>query len=1251
MKSKLKDKKKWLYRCLMSLMIGFMSLTNMTLPTKAGMVSVNIQTVSGHPYRGTGPGHGQYVERFDSNAEILTVNGQRVFCIEPWAILNNGASMTQANLDSILDSSTRLTLSKIGYYGYWQSNKTIEDYMTTQIMIWEARGWSFSQVPSYYASKKADIQNRMSLHTRELSFNNAHQQIKVGETVKLTDSNGVLSKYMKAAGYSTQNHTYSAKGFNFYWSGNDLYMTPTMDADDTVSFRFKNIPDADEGTGIVYYNGNAQKTAPLDTVSDPTRSIITFDVLKYGKIRITKHDVASDKVVQRDKIEYEIYNAADNSLVSTITSDENGVAESGLLLFGDYYYIEKLAPEKYMVNAKPHYFTISKSFTVDEFEESKISDVPVSAKSTLTKEDKETGTTAQGDATLEGAVYGFYAAEDIYDPANDGTIKYHKDQLISTHTIKNRQATATVDYLGKYYWLEDPAKASKGYLADPQKHYVNLVYQDQNTPVVVGNALSGEQVKKQAFQIEKLESSGTSGELPPLSGAEFTYILNSYVEKYGGFEEAVKVAEANDGRIKPSEWGRMVTDDNGYAKSKELPFGKYIVRETVVPKDHDSVDDFTIVINEDNRKPLRMRFFEDKTLNTKLAVVKLDKETGNKIALSNMRFKVKALTKTADFEAGEYVGYWAWNPLPHYVNEWTTSEDGTVMLEMSLKAGTYQIEEMEAPEGYLKNHEPLVFTITGGWHQQVGPDDITLITTVSFEDEPVKGKVQIDKQADLFKGYQSEMTDYGELFTPVYEKGLLAGAKFQITAKTDIIGMDGKVWYHAGDKVETLVSDGENLTTSSLLPIGSEGNNIYTLQEIETAEGYVVDPTVRDFRFDYVDEETAVVAPTWLDENGKGIEAESTITLDNEKQTALAVTSKVMETSIFDHEDAYKNVMFGVYSDEVDGLQADSLVALSPVDDKGNLNASLSQSGTYYLKEVATDNYYVLDDNRYPFNFEYNGDKVQKITVNDGLIMNDLKRASIEVIKYTNENVYYSKAEQQAIEDMGEDMSEYMRNDLLKDERNYLAFSEFELATDKAFENIVQTGTTDITGRLVFENLELGTYYVREKDSAEFYEINDEIFEVTLSKKDQFETVEVKNDLMKSYVDIKKVDYYDHNKTLPFAGFTMYSDEACTKEIAMVKTGKDGIAHFDNIKFGTTVYIKETSAPVGYKLSDQVVKVTIDEDWINGDKDTRIIVYPDQLLPSSVNTGNNVTPWMYIAMLGISACILMMLKKKKEEAE
>ena len=223
-----------------------------------------------------------------------------------------------------------------------------------------------------------------------------------------------------------------------------------------------------------------------------------------------------------------------------------------------------------------------------------------------------------------------------------------------------------------------------------------------------------------------------------------------------------------------------------------------------------------------------------------------------------------------------------------------------------------------------------------------------------------------------------------------------------------------------------------------------------------------------------------------------------------------------------------------------------------------------------------------------------------------------------------------------------------MRNDLLKDERNYLAFTEFELATDKDFFNVIATGVTDIDGRLVFDDLELGTYYIREKNSSAFYEINDEVYKVTLTQHGQFETVEVKNDLMKSYVDIKKVDKGNVNKTLSGATFTMYEDEACTKKIEDVTTDESGIAHFDDIQFGKTVYIKETKAPTGYKLSNKVVKVTIDENWVT--KDARIITVENEKQPNNpVNTGSNITPWTYMGLLGISAVILLILKQKKKE--
>ena len=477
----------------------------------------------------------------------------------------------------------------------------------------------------------------------------------------------------------------------------------------------------------------------------------------------------------------------------------------------------------------------------------------------------------------------------------------------------------------------------------------------------------------------------------------------------------------------------------------------------------------------------------------------------------------------------------------------------------------------------------------------------------------------------------------------------MANVKFALKAETDIIGADGTVWYKAGENVETLTTDGINVTKSSLLPLGTEGHNIYSLREVETQEGYVLDDTVYYFRFDYVDQNTPVVSPTWLDEYGEPTAFIGTI--ENEKQTGLAVVTKALEESeTNDTSKAYKHVTFGLFSDEVEGLKADSLVGIGTLDEEKNLGISISREGSYYLQELQTDPLYQIDPTKYPFTYAYNGDQIQTIMINEGKpIVNRLKRATIEVIKYTEDDLYYSKAEQAKLDELG-DMSDFMRKDLLEDERKYITFVEFELATDEEFKNIIRTGETDIDGRLVFDDLELGTLYIREKGSSDFYEINDEVFKVTLSEHGQFETVEVKNNLITSYVDVKKVDYYDQSKVLPFAGFTMYADPQCTEEIETKIAGIDGIVRFENIKFGSTVYIKETSAPMGYELSDEVIEVTIDEDWVSGEKDTRVIIYPDRPFPSSggPNTGNGIDALPY-AMVLLSAGMLMVLKKRYQQ--
>ena len=1244
--------KKPLYRIAMIAIVGFMALTNITIPTHAAMVTIAEETDfsdTQHAYAMTGPiEDGTRYSFYTGGWFQLKANGDPVFCIEPWKEVSHGTTVSEKELRIMVSGSLSKTLSQIGYFGYWSTDRTRADYVTTQMMIWEARGWTVTQKPWYYDQKKAAIEEKIARSARTLSFSGANETVKVNETVSFTDTNGVLSDYMKAAGYPNQNTAYTKDGVTLKWNGNTLYLTPTVNASDTFELRVWNIAEQYTGTPIVYYNGNVQLTSPLRKVYDPARSTLTLNIQKFGKARIVKHDEITGKVVKKAGIVYDIYKASDESLVSTVTSNEDGIAETGQIPFDQYYYVERTAPDKYLVNKERHYFTVAAENDDSNPLEVTASDIPVKGNSTIRKEDPVSGTRPQGDAKLDGAIYGLYADENIMDPSNDGTILYKKDEEVARRTIVNGCASVEDLPLGAYYWKE--IEAPVGYNLDPDKHPVNLRYKDQSTAIVQADTVSKDTVKEQAFQIIKLETPG-HGEAPTLGGAGFVYILKRYVEEYG-LEEAIKIAKLNDGRILPSEWGYMETDDDGYAISKLLPYGKYVVHESVVPKDHYPVDDFEVTINEHSPdQPQKFRFLIDETLETKLMIVKKDAESGETVPVSGMKFKVKCLTKTADFNAGDYVSYKSWWPVYHVVDEWETTEDGSVMLEMSLKAGTYQIEEVDAKAPYLLNQEPLIFTITEGWSQIVGPDDETLITVVEFANTSVKGQAKIDKQGELFKGYESTMTEYGELFTPVYERGMLPNVKFVLKAETDIVGVDGTVWYTAGELIETLITDGENITVSSLLPLGSEDHNLYSLREVETEEGYALDDTVYYFRFDYVDQNTPVVSPTWVNENGDPIVFSGTI--ENDKQTGLAIANKELEESeTNDTSEAYKNVVFGLYTDDVDGLETGSLVGIGTVNEDKKVEISMSREGSYYMQELKTDPLYQLDTRKYPLTFAYNGDKIQTITVNEGKpIVNRLKRATIEIIKYTEEDLYYSKAEQTKLAELG-DMSDYMRNDLLEDERKYIAFVEFELATDKEFKNIIRTGETDVTGRLVFDDLELGTFYVREKKSADFYEITDEIFEVTLERHGQFETVEVKNDLITSYVDVKKVDYYDHDRVLPFAGFIMYADQECTQELSTIKTGIDGIAHFE-VKFGMTVYIKESEAPVGYKLSDEVIEITIDEDWIKGNKETRMIIYPNQPLPSeTVNTGNSTSPWAYMGMFTMSgAALLVLYKRRKEEAK
>ena len=536
---------------------------------------------------------------------------------------------------------------------------------------------------------------------------------------------------------------------------------------------------------------------------------------KKGRVLIRKTDQDSGKQVAGAV--YAIYDADDDQEVARLTTLADGYATSDYLRFGSYYVKEVIAPDGYILNDTKYPVTITEN---EQKIEVSGADERVRGSIRIEKVDSVTGDIAQGDATLVGAKYGLYAREAILDPADQAVI-YEEDARIAELTIdEERQAAIDDLYLGKYYLRE--IEPSEGYTLDETEYDVTLAYQGQTTATVTIDQTVKERVKAQAFQIIKV-SSNEAGEAENLQGAEFTIKLKSDVERYGSWEAApiAKNAQGNEAAV-------LVTDENGQAVSEELPYGEYIVRETKTPDDKYPVADFTVIIDEDSREPQPWRVFNDTTFEAALKLVKLDAESGKTVQLAGTSFKIK------DLDTNEYVGYWEWFPLPHYVDSWTTTEEGTVHTGNLLKAGEYQLEEITAPNGYVLNKEPVKFQVSTNTAYETLPDGQTPLITVEMSDVSVKGRIRIEKHGEVLTGFEN-----GQF---VYEERALAGMRAEVVAAEDILdpSNDGSVLIEAGTVVDTVTTDEGGEALSKELPLGT-----YEIREVRAPDGYVLSDEVK----------------------------------------------------------------------------------------------------------------------------------------------------------------------------------------------------------------------------------------------------------------------------------------------------------------------------------------------------------------------------------------------------------------------
>ena len=559
--------------------------------------------------------------------------------------------------------------------------------------------------------------------------------------------------------------------------------------------------------------------------------------------------------------------------------DLDAYVSEGFMKMQDYYYVKEVdVPTGYgdsgqVYSINPDY---GEMITID------VENTPIKCELHAKKEDAEKKT-PQGDATLAGAVYGLYAKNNIYKAggeelynakdiqATEGTELVANDVEASAGTLL---ATIKTDVNGAFGFKELPfgdytvkeITPSEGYLLNETPYDVDFTASGNTNTTISLDLTVVETVKKQAFEIIKIEDDGTSGEGLKLKGAEFTVKLASEVAR-SGWEQA-------------ETYDTLVTDDVGFARSKELPYGTYTVRETVVPKDHEGVKDFTVQVTEDSRTPQPWKILNNAPFMSYIRLIKKDEELKTTVLLKDTTFKIR--------KAGE-TDYISQKVGDKDISEFITDEKGTVTTPLKLKYGNYEVVEIKAPDGYVLRDTPVPFTVTSDGAVKVDKDkDGDPVIDVIIENKPVKGRIKITKTGEVLSGiqYDTIIDRILDFFTGdqrsvrfLYEEVPLAGATFDVIADENIYTPDHQVdekknrtlaTYNGkpvsgGAVVATITTDDKGEAVVDGLPLGK-----YHLIETKTPKGYAPDEKTYPVELTYKDEKTPVI--------------EQTVSIKNERQ-------------------------------------------------------------------------------------------------------------------------------------------------------------------------------------------------------------------------------------------------------------------------------------------------------------------------------------------------------------------------------
>ena len=911
-------------------------------------------------------------------------------------------------------------------------------------------------------------------------------------------------------------------GINFTISGNGVNQTVTTA--NGGKFQIDNLmPGVYTVTEQSIDKYVPQEVHRVTVVAGQVATVNFNNVLKRGNLQVIKS--SEDNLVEGVKFHLYGTSLAGIAVDEYAVTDKNGVATfKDVLISGSTPYtleevdteIRYVVPEKQTAPIKWNEVTnrdftnILKKFSV-----------------TVTKSDREEGT-AQGDAKLSGAVYGIYKG----------------DTLVDKYVTDSEGQFTTKEYVCDSDWTIREITPSEGYLLDKTIHKVGaepkLFTIEHN---LVANDVT-EQVMKGNIAIIKHTDDGETKIETPENGAEFEV----YLKSSGSFEKADK-----------DERDTIVCDENGFAQTKDMPYGVYTVHQTKGWEGRELMKDFDVFISQDGQTYRYL--INNANFESYIKVVKVDAETGKTIPYAGAGFQIYD-------PAGNKVSMTFTYPTPTTIDTFYTDADGQLVTPEKLDYGKgYSLVEVQAPYGYVLDSTPVSFDVTEENSTQEG--GITLIK-VDKPNMAQKGTISVEKTGEVFFGVNvSGEEDKDVIYQPVYKVKGLAGAVYEITADEDVITPDGTLRYHKGDVVDTVTTNEDGKAKSKELYLGK-----YTVVETKAPNGMVINKEKHSVELTYAGQDVEVT--------------ETATSFVNERQKVKISLEKVLEqneTFGIGKNDKIKNISFGLYAKEdivsSSGtvIPADGLIEIITLDENGTATANTDLPfGSYYIKEIATDEHYILSDTQYPFTFEYAGQDTEtvEIKVNDG--------------KPIENKLIYGSVSGKKIDENGEALGGALIGIFKADETEYTK------------EHAIMTATSEKDGSFSFAKVPYGKWIVREIEAPEGFVLDDTSYEVNIGENEQVIEVEITDEYIYGNIELTKVDAdYPDNK-LTGATFDVYKDvngdgklDDGDELIGNLEETATGIYEMKEILYGKYL-VQETKAPEGFVLDKGVYSVFIEKD-------------------------------------------------------